>query len=101
MDELGIAKDTHGKNGRLCIQMSMRIAKAADQQALCDREHMWLGPSIQASRQQELIPTQYRRNTPIMAAKLLNSIGKLGVGVAIAGGVLNSALYNGKSLLKG
>ncbi|XP_065051484.1 prohibitin 1-like [Rhopilema esculentum] len=29
-----------------------------------------------------------------MTARLLNSIGKLGIGVAIAGGVLNSALYN-------
>ena len=31
-----------------------------------------------------------------MAAKLLNTIGKLGIGLAVAGGVVNSALYNGK-----
>ena len=31
-----------------------------------------------------------------MAAKLLNTLGKLGVGIAVAGGVINSALYNGK-----
>lgn len=35
-----------------------------------------------------------------MAAKFLNTIGKLGIGVAIAGGVINSALYNGKFLHK-
>jgi len=29
-----------------------------------------------------------------MAAKLLNTLGRLGIGVAVAGGVINSALYN-------
>ena len=33
-----------------------------------------------------------------MAAKLLNTIGKLGIGIAVAGGVVNSALYNGKDM---
>lgn len=30
-----------------------------------------------------------------MAAQLFNRIGQIGLGVAIAGGVVNSALYNG------
>lgn len=30
-------------------------------------------------------------------ANFLNRIGQLGLGVAIVGGVVNSALYNGKS----
>eukprot|EP00794_Sanderia_malayensis_P017462 gene17462-19209_t len=29
-----------------------------------------------------------------MAARLLNSLGKLGIGIAVAGGVINSAIYN-------
>jgi len=29
------------------------------------------------------------------AQKLFNSIGRLGIGLAIAGGVINSMLYNG------
>ena len=33
-----------------------------------------------------------------MAAKLLNTLGRLGIGIAVAGGVINSALYNGKSI---
>ena len=33
-----------------------------------------------------------------MAAKLLNTIGKLGIGIAVAGSVVNSALYNGKDM---
>ena len=32
-------------------------------------------------------------------ANFLNRIGQLGLGVAIVGGVVNSALYNGKLLL--
>lgn len=31
-----------------------------------------------------------------MAAKLFETIGKLGLGLALAGGVVNSALYNGE-----
>lgn len=31
-----------------------------------------------------------------MATQFLNRIGQLGLGVAIVGGVVNSALYNGK-----
>lgn len=31
-----------------------------------------------------------------MAAKVFESIGKLGLGLAVAGGVVNSALYNGE-----
>ena len=30
-----------------------------------------------------------------MAAQIFNRLGQLGVGLAIAGGVVNSALYNG------
>lgn len=30
-----------------------------------------------------------------MAAQLFNRIGQLGLGVALVGGVVNSALYNG------
>lgn len=30
-----------------------------------------------------------------MAAQLFNNIGRLGLGLAIAGGVINSALYTG------
>lgn len=30
-----------------------------------------------------------------MAAQFLNRIGQLGLGVALVGGVVNSALYNG------
>lgn len=33
---------------------------------------------------------------PEMAAQLFNRIGQLGLGVAVVGGVINSALYNGK-----
>lgn len=29
-------------------------------------------------------------------AQIFNKIGQLGLGIALAGGVLNSALYNGK-----
>lgn len=31
-----------------------------------------------------------------MAAQLFNRIGQVGLGVALVGGVVNSALYNGK-----
>jgi hypothetical protein len=31
-----------------------------------------------------------------MAAQFLNRLGQLGLGVAVVGGVVNSALYNGK-----
>lgn len=31
-----------------------------------------------------------------MAVNLFNRIGQLGLGVALVGGVVNSALYNGK-----
>uniref|UniRef100_A0A803VVE2 Uncharacterized protein n=1 Tax=Ficedula albicollis TaxID=59894 RepID=A0A803VVE2_FICAL len=34
-----------------------------------------------------------------MAAKVFESIGKLGLGLAVAGGVVNSALYNGENPL--
>ena len=30
-----------------------------------------------------------------MAAQLFNRIGQIGLGLALAGGVVNSALYNG------
>lgn len=33
-----------------------------------------------------------------MAAQLFNRIGQMGLGVALVGGVVNSALYNGKYL---
>lgn len=36
-----------------------------------------------------------------MAAKVFESIGKLGLGLAVAGGVVNSALYNGEWALLG
>lgn len=32
---------------------------------------------------------------PDMAAQLFNRIGQVGLGVALVGGVVNSALYNG------
>ncbi len=32
-----------------------------------------------------------------MAQRLFNSLTKLGIGVAIAGGIVNTALYNGKA----
>lgn len=32
-----------------------------------------------------------------MAAKLFESIGKFGLALAVAGGVVNSALYNGEA----
>lgn len=35
-----------------------------------------------------------------MAAQLFNRIGQLGLGVALVGGVVNSALYNGKYTIK-
>lgn len=31
-----------------------------------------------------------------MAAQIFNTLGKLGIGLAVVGGVANSALYNGK-----
>jgi prohibitin 1 len=31
-----------------------------------------------------------------MASQFLNRIGQLGLGIAVVGGVVNSALYNGK-----
>lgn len=31
-----------------------------------------------------------------MAAKVFESLGKLGLGLAVVGGVVNSALYNGE-----
>ena len=31
------------------------------------------------------------------SSQIFNALGKIGVGLAIAGGVVNSALYNGKS----
>ena len=33
-----------------------------------------------------------------MAAQLFNRIGQIGLGLALTGGVINSALYNGKSV---
>lgn len=33
-----------------------------------------------------------------MAAKVFESIGKFGLALAVAGGVVNSALYNGEPL---
>lgn len=33
-----------------------------------------------------------------MAAKVFESIGKFGLALAVAGGVVNSALYNGEAL---
>ena len=30
-----------------------------------------------------------------MAARILNSLGAIGIGIAAAGGIANSALYNG------
>lgn len=32
-------------------------------------------------------------------AQIFNKIGQLGLGVALIGGVVNSALYNGRSIL--
>ena len=34
-----------------------------------------------------------------MAARLFNAIGKVGIGLAVAGGVVQSALYNGETLM--
>lgn len=34
-----------------------------------------------------------------MAAQLFNRIGQVGLGVALVGGVVNSALYNGNNIL--
>lgn len=31
-----------------------------------------------------------------MAAQFFNRLGQLGLGIALTGGVINSALYNGK-----
>jgi hypothetical protein len=31
-----------------------------------------------------------------MASRLFSALGKLGIGLAVAGGVVNTALYNGK-----
>lgn len=36
-----------------------------------------------------------------MAAKVFESIGKFGLALAVAGGVVNSALYNGEALKGG
>ena len=36
--------------------------------------------------------------TGVMAAKVFESIGKFGLALAVAGGVVNSALYNGEAL---
>lgn len=33
----------------------------------------------------------------VMAAKVFESIGKFGLALAVAGGVVNSALYNGEA----
>jgi len=35
-----------------------------------------------------------------MAAKILNSIGSVGVGLAVTGGIINSALFNGNHIIK-
>jgi len=35
-----------------------------------------------------------------MAAQFLNRLGQFGLGVAVVGGVINSALYNGELLLR-
>ena len=32
-----------------------------------------------------------------MASRLFSTVGKIGIGLAIAGSVVNTALYNGKS----
>ena len=34
-----------------------------------------------------------------MAAQFFNRIGQIGLGVAVVGGVVNSALYNGKIIV--
>lgn len=34
-----------------------------------------------------------------MASQFLNRLGQLGLGVAVVGGVVNSALYNGNTIL--
>ena len=34
-----------------------------------------------------------------MAGRLFNAVGKIGIGLAVAGGVVQSALYNGKKLI--
>ena len=34
-----------------------------------------------------------------MATKIFETIGKLGLGLAVAGGIVNSALYNGKKTM--
>lgn len=38
----------------------------------------------------------FRNHNACMAANLLNNLGKVGLGLAIVGGVAQSALYNGK-----
>ena len=32
-----------------------------------------------------------------MASRLFSTVGKIGIGLAVAGSVVNTALYNGKS----
>ena len=36
---------------------------------------------------------------PVMASRLFSTLGKIGIGLAITGSVVNTALYNGKYLL--
>jgi hypothetical protein len=41
----------------------------------------------------------YSASTSIMASRLFSALGKIGIGLAVAGGVVNTALYNGEPCL--
>ena len=47
----------------------------------------------------EFQTTSKQRDT-IMAARVLNALGKLGIGLAVAGGVVSNALYNGNYIYR-
>ena len=44
--------------------------------------------------------TTSKQRDPIMAARVLNALGKLGIGLAVAGGVVSNALYNGNYIYR-
>lgn len=41
----------------------------------------------------------YSASISIMASRLFSALGKIGIGLAVTGGVVNTALYNGKPSL--
>ena len=44
--------------------------------------------------------TTSKQRDPTMAARVLNALGKLGIGLAVAGGVVSNALYNGNYIYR-